>query len=213
MNQIKVLSLAALMLALCLSAAEEPLPEISLFDGKTLSGWKPMTPADQKYWSVIDGVITASNGDKKVPKNTWLISEKSFGDFEFRCKFRISGDHETGLINSGIQYRSLVKKKRMTGYQADIGRAWWGGIYDEHRRGKLVTGDISKLEAVLKEDGWNDYLIRCKGNHHELFINGVKTADYVEKKQEIPSKGVFGFQLHKGGVAKVEFKDIVLRPL
>ena len=152
---------------------------VSIFDGKTLTGWKPVKEENAKFWSVADGVIVGSNGDKKVPSNAYLVYEKEFGDFEFRCKFRISGDHKTGLINSGIQYRSVIEKGKISGYQADIGKGYWGDIYDEHRRGKLVKGDTSKLLENLVEDGWNDYLIRCKGNHHELFINGMKTADYT----------------------------------
>ncbi|MGE9270768.1 MAG: 3-keto-disaccharide hydrolase, partial [Verrucomicrobiales bacterium] len=89
--------LGAILLILPSVVAEEAAQPISLFDGKTLTGWKPLTQAGAKYWSVVDGVITGSNHGKKVPKNTWLVSEKSFGDFEFRCKFRITGDHETGL--------------------------------------------------------------------------------------------------------------------
>jgi len=65
---------------------------------------------------------------------------------------------------------------------------------------------------TLVEDGWNEYLIRCKGNKHELFINGVKTADYTEEK-DVPSKGLIGMQLHSGGVAKVEFKNITIEEL
>ena len=185
---------------------------VSIFDGKTLTGWKPVKEENAKFWSVADGVIVGSNGDKKVPSNAYLVYEKEFGDFEFRCKFRISGDHKTGLINSGIQYRSVIEKGKISGYQADIGKGYWGDIYDEHRRGKLVQGDTSKLLENLVEDGWNDYLIRCKGNHHELFINGMKTADYTEQK-DVPSKGFFAIQLHSGGVAKVEFKDISVKEL
>ena len=190
----------------------EPSGE-SLFDGKTLSGWKPAKEENAKFWKVVDGVITGENGGKKVPTNTYLVTEKEYGDFEFRCKFRISGDHKTGLINSGIQYRSLLNKDKMTGYQADIGKGYWGDIYDEHRRGKLVKGETTELLKTLVEDGWNDYLIRCKGKRHELFINGHKTADYTETKADIPAKGIFGLQLHSGGVAKVEFKDITIKSL
>ncbi|WP_218587926.1 hypothetical protein [Arenibacter palladensis] len=43
------------------------------------------------------------------------------------------------MINSGIQYRSIIKDNKIIGYQADIGKGYWGDIYDEHRRGKLVA--------------------------------------------------------------------------
>jgi hypothetical protein len=205
----KALTLSLLFPLLCHASADEP---VSLFDGKTLTGWKTVNPGNAKFWSVVDGVITGSNGDQKVPTNTYLATEKTYGDFEFRCEFRITGDHKTGLINSGIQYRSLIKDKKITGYQADIGRGYWGDIYDEHRRGKLVGGDVEKLKPVLKEEGWNSYLIRCVGAKHELFINDVKVAEY-EEKADVPAEGHIGLQLHSGGVAKVEFKAVTVKSL
>lgn len=202
---------------------------ISLFNGETLEGWKTLIPDNMKYWSVIEGVITASNGDKKMPTNTYLASVQEYENFEFTCDFRLSGDAETGLINSGIQYRSLIrikdKKDRKTkkfvkapvmiGYQADIGEKWWGGIFDEHRRRKLVMGDA---EALLSSEGfahdnWHTYKIVCNGNHHQLFINGFLTADYIEKNIKIPTKGIIALQLHSGGVAKIEYKNIQLKKL
>lgn len=212
MNRFKkifVLITTAAIFTAPVSFASEPN---SLFDGKTLAGWKPFKAENAAFWKVANGVITGSNHGEKVPTNTYLVYDGDFSDFEFRCKFRISGDHQTGLINSGIQYRSLEKNGKMTGYQADIGRGYWGDIYDEHRRGKLAKGDTSKLMDLLKEDGWNDYLIRCKGKRHELYINGVKTVTFMET-EDVPNKGFFALQLHSGGVAKVEFKEITITKL
>ena len=195
-------------------SAKEPHPTVSLFDGKTLNGWKTVNPKFSHMWSVADGSIVAGNGKDKIRANTYLATTKEYGDFEFRCLFRISGDHKTGLINSGIQYRSLIKRGKIIGYQADIGKGWWGGIYDEHRRNRtLVKGDLSTLKHILKEDGWNSYIIRCVGNHHELYINGVKTADYYEKDPKIPTKGVIAVQIHSGGAAKVQFRDLTITEL
>ncbi|CAN5506449.1 DUF1080 domain-containing protein [soil metagenome] len=185
----------------------------SLFDGKTLTGWKTVDPADAALWSVKDSVIRSGDGVKKIPANTYLYTLKEYGDFEFRCLFRLSGDPSTGMINSGIQYRSLVEGGKMVGYQADIGNGYWGDLYDEHRREKLVSGDLRILKRILKEDGWNSYIIRCKGNHHELYINGVKTCDYTEKDGKIPAKGVIAVQIHAGGVAQVEFRDLIISEL
>ena len=195
------------------SVAQMPAKTISLFDGKTLKGWKTLNPADQKLWYVEDSVITGGDGIAKIPENTYLYTEKEYGDFEFRCLFRLSGDPKTGMINSGIQYRSKIQNGNMVGYQADIGNGYWGDIYDEHRRGKLVGGDLSTLRHLLEEDGWNSYIIRCKGNRHELYINGVKTCDYVEKDSKIPAKGVIAVQVHSGGAAKVEFRDLTITEL
>ena len=193
--------------------AQARTPSTSLFDGKTLNGWKTINPAFANKWSVIDGVIVSGDGQQKIPANTYLATTKEYGDFEFRCLFRISGDHKTGLINSGIQYRSFTHGKKIIGYQADIGKGYWGDLYDEHRRDLLVKADTNTLRHMLKEDGWNSYIIRCKGNHHQLYINGVKTVDYIEKNPKVPTKGIIAVQIHSGGKAKVEFKNITIDTL
>ena len=193
--------------------AQNKAHTISLFDQKSLEGWEVVNPENGKYWSIVDSVITGGNGTINIPTNTYLRTVDSFEDFEFRALFRLTGDHTTGLINSGIQYRSLIKGNTIVGYQADIGEGYWGDIYDEHRRGKLIGGDLSTLKKILNVDGWNSYIIRCKGNKHELYINGVKTTEYYEKETEIPSKGVIGIHLLSGGNAKIEFKDITISKL
>jgi len=186
------------------------LPErIPLFDGVTLEGWETVNPEYKDLWYVEDSTIVGGDGEIFIEENTYLITKEEYEDFEFSCLFRLTGGPE-GFINSGIQYRSQVVDGQMVGYQADIGDGFWGDIYDEHRRGKLVSGDLSVLSKVLNKGGWNSYLIRCKGNLHEVYINGVLTARYVETDASLPKKGIIGFQNHDGGKAKVEFKDVFI---
>ena len=209
-------SLPSLILALILTGtavAQQAENTQSLFDGESLKGWKVFPAEYEKLWTVKDSIIVAGDGVNTVPDNNYLYTEKEYEDFEFRCLFRLTGDHATGMINSGIQYRSFIEGDNMVGYQADIGRGFWGDIYDEHRRAKLVSGDLSSLKHILKEDGWNSYIVRVRGNRHELYINGVKTADYVEQDASIPTKGIIGVQLHSGGNAQLELRDITITEL
>lgn len=209
----KSLHLSLIFFSLIFYAQGQEKPQtISLFDGKTLKGWKSFPPDYQNLWKVEDSVIIGGNGIDKIPENVYLHTENEYEDFEFRCLFRLSGDPGTGMINSGIQYRSQIQDNNMVGYQADIGNGYWGDIYDEHRRAKLVGGDLSTLRHLLKEDGWNSYIVRCKGNRHEVYINGVKTTDYIEEDANIPSKGIIAVQLHSGGAAKLELRDITITP-
>lgn len=208
-----ILFCATVLLSVFQSFGQAPAKTVALFDGKTLTGWRTVDPAHEKLWFVADSVMISGDKIKKIPENTYLHTVKEYQDFEFRCLFRLSGDPKTGMINSGIQYRSLLEGGKIVGYQADIGDGYWGDIYDEHRRGKLVGGDLSTLKRVLKPDGWNSYIIRCKGNHHELYINGVKTCDYFEKDSKVPQKGVIAVQIHSGGAGQVEFRDLTITEL
>ena len=60
--------------------AQEPAKAVSIFDGKTLTGWKAVNPANAKMWSVADGSITAGDGKNKIRTNTYLATEKEYGD-------------------------------------------------------------------------------------------------------------------------------------
>jgi hypothetical protein len=93
-----------LLLALCslLSSPCQAEP-LSLFDGKTLTGWD----FDPAVWRVEDGVITGGSTTEKIPKNFFISTQRSFQNFELKLKIKCSGDPKTGLINSGIQIRSV----------------------------------------------------------------------------------------------------------
>ena len=187
--------------------------DVVLFDGVSLDGWDVVNPAFRSLWYVKDSILHGGDGMQKIPANTYLYTTSEYEDFEFRCLFRLTGDPATGMINSGIQYRSQIENGNMIGYQADIGDGYWGDIYDEHRREKLVGGDMNVLSRVLNRGGWNSYIVRCQGDLHEIYINGVKTAEYIEQDSSIPSKGVIGIQNHSGGNSHVEFRDISITEL
>ncbi|MCA0331348.1 MAG: DUF1080 domain-containing protein, partial [Actinobacteria bacterium] len=99
-------------------------------------------------------------------------------------------------------------------YQADIGDGWWGALYDESRRNKVLAkpGD-SELGKPVKKNDWNDYEIRCVGPRMVLKINGVTTVDYTEADPAIPQNGRIGLQVHGGGKALVSFKDVTIEEL
>ena len=58
-----------------------------------------------------------------------------------RHELRLTGTPGTGLINSGVQIRSLrvPGSTEMSGYQVDAGDGWWGKLYDESRRNKVIA--------------------------------------------------------------------------
>ncbi|NNC88061.1 MAG: DUF1080 domain-containing protein [Akkermansiaceae bacterium] len=198
---------------LAASLAAEP---VSLFDGKTLNGWE-VRKGEEAWWSVQDGALTGGSMEKKVPHNTFLASEKRYANFELKFKVRlVKGE---GFMNSGIQVRSIRvkggKSHEMSGYQVDAGINWWGKIYDESRRNKVIAEpvDPAALAKVVKDWDWNDYVIRCEGPRIRSWINGVAALDFTEKDPNIPLEGLIGFQAHGGGKFFVQFKDITIEEL
>lgn len=188
--------------------AGEPRP---LFDGKSLAGWEAIE-GDAKWWKVADGVITGGSLTEKVPHNTFLSTTDRFENFDLVLKIRIRG--AGGFINSGIQIRSVrvPKSSEMSGYQVDAGPGWWGKLYDESRRNKVIgePADAKALAAAIKESDWNEYRIRAEGPSIRTWINGVPALDYREADGKIPHDGHIGLQVHGGGKALVEVKDIAI---
>ncbi len=192
------------------SSYAEPAAQ-SLFDGKSLAGWE----GDAALWRVKDGVISGGSLTEHVKHNDFLATEKSYADFELRLEIRLLGNG--GFINSGVQIRSqrVPKSSEMEGYQCDFGDpTWWGCIYDESRRNKLMArSDMHLLEPVLRRNDWNDYVIRAEGPRIRTWINGVLAVDYVEADPKIVQKGRIGIQVHGGGKALVEARNIRITEL
>ena len=97
----------------------------------------------------------------------------------------------------------------MIGYQADMGQQYWGCLYDESRRNKvLAQPDAEMLRKALKAGDWNEYVIRCVGPRIQLWLNGVQTVDYTEPDKSIEQTGLIGVQIHAGPPAEAWYKDI-----
>jgi len=202
----RTLACIALVLPIPLLAAEPK----SLFDGKTLAGWE----GDEKTWRVEDGVIVGGSLDAVVPRNEFLCTTKSYGDFELKLKFKLLGDKDKA--NAGVQFRTkrIPKHHEVIGYQADIGKGYWGALYDESRRNKVLAGpNAEDAEKLVKADDWNEYTIRAQGPWIQLWLNGTKTVNYIEKDAKADATGIIGLQVHGGAKSKVLYKDITLEEL
>ena len=191
-----------------------PPPAVSLFDGKALEGWD-LLPGEEKWWGIRDGAITGGSLDENIAHNTFLASKKRYANFDLRLKIRLVKG--SGFMNSGIQIRStrVPGNHEMSGYQVDAGIDWWGKLYDESRRNKVIGEpvDAAAVNAAAKDWDWNDYRILCEGPRIRTWINGVPALDYTETDPSIPQEGLIGLQAHGGGKMLAQFKDITVREL
>src|SRR3984893_9941284 len=146
----------------------------SLFDGKTLNGWKRLAGA--ATYTVengnIVGTAVANSG------NTFLVTEKEFRDFVLELDVKII---DTGS-NSGVQVRSHYDpaghdgKGLVYGCQVELdpsARKWSGGIYDEGRRDWLYPGSLNKkAQDAFKVGAYNHVRIECIGREMKTWVNG-----------------------------------------
>jgi len=184
----------------------KPTAPVPLFDGKTFNGWE----GDLKIFRIEDGAIVAGTLDNKIARNEFLCTTRTYGDFELRLKVKLLGGDNA---NAGVQFRTrrIPNHHEVIGYQADMGVGWWGALYDESRRNKVLTGpDQAKMKGVVKAGEWNDYVIRAEGKRIQLWINGVQTVDYTEQDPAIDATGVIAVQIHSGPPSQAWYKDITI---
>ena len=183
-------------------------------DGRSFRGWVGET---NKIWRIEDGAFVGGTLKEKVARNEFLRTERSYTNFVLRVKFKLLGTSAGGFVNGGVQVRSQPAQNppnEMVGYQCDIGDGWWGALYDESRRNKvLVKPDPKAVEKALKKDDWNDYVIRCEGKRIRTAINGVDMIDYTEADDSLPQHGLIGLQVHGGGPTLAYYKDITIEEL
>ncbi|MEM7230890.1 MAG: PVC-type heme-binding CxxCH protein [Planctomycetota bacterium] len=213
---VKLSSRAALCLWLlaCTSLVAQRPPASDGFeplaDGKTFDGWNDQN----KVWRLEDGAFVAGKLDVEFPRNEFLSTRKEYGDFELRLEYKVLG-HE-GFVNGGVQFRSrrIENNHEMIGYQADLGAGYDGYLYDESRRNRFLTEAAQEvIQAVVKKGDWNRYRIRAQGRRIELWVNGLKTVDYVETDKNIPLKGLIAVQVHGAGKVKVHYRKLEIREL
>ena len=205
---------ASLPASILAAASIAPQSTQSLFDGKTFDGWE-VRSGEEDWWRVEDGKIVGGSLQKQVPHNTFLSTTRSFQNFELEFDIRIQG--AGGFVNSGFQIRSIRVEgnHEMSGYQVDAGDGWWGKMYDESRRNKVIAEplDQAAVDASVKGTDWNRYKIRASGRRIQTWINGVAAIDFTESDFQVPMDGHFGLQVHGGGKALVELKNIEVKVL
>jgi hypothetical protein len=200
--------IALVMSLVSVSAVRQAAPPtpVSLFDGKTFTGWE----GNLTIFRIEDGAIVGGSLKQKIARNEFLCTTKDYGDFELRLKVKLVGGDDA---NAGVQFRTkrIPNNHEVSGYQADMGTGWWGGLYDESRRKKVLKGpDQQRMKQVIKAGDWNDYVIRAVGTRIQLSLNGVQTVDYMEQDPSIERRGVICPQIHAGAPAEAWYKDITI---
>lgn len=180
----------------------------TLFDGMTVDGWN----GDSTVFRVEEETIIGGQLKEKIPNNFFLSSKDEYADFELQLEFRLIGE----ATNAGVQLRSrrIPGHHEMIGYQADLGQKYWGALYDESRRNKIMASpNEAELAKVLKPGNWNKYRILCEGRHIQLWINDFQTVDYTEADETIEQSGLIALQIHGGPPGEAHYRNIRIRKI
>jgi hypothetical protein len=183
---------------------------VSLFDGKTLNGWK--VGENAATFSVQDGAIVVA-GPRAHLYYDGPVQNHEFKNFEFKADVMT-----TPGSNSGIYFHTAYQEGGWPskGYEVQVNNS--------HTDPKRTAGLYSvqdNMEPPAKDGEWFTMQITVRGKHVTTSVNGKKIVDYtepagVERPKDMAarliSSGTFAIQGHDPK-SKVLVKNIMVRPL
>jgi hypothetical protein len=219
------LKIGVLLICIAIGAAEakptkladEKVPEgfTSIFNGDNLNGWKATGKMDK--WAAEPGLIVCKGGG-----GGWLLTEKEYGNFEFRSEYRwtdIGG-------NSGVALRAPEKgDPAYAGMEIQLiddenwEKAHKFKLMDWQNTGAIYNVQAPKLQNNKPIGEWNAIKIVANGRKVNVVLNGKELVnanldDYKDKNDKHPGllreKGHIGFQSHDG---RVEFRYVYIKEL
>lgn len=178
-----------------LTPAEKAQGWISLFDGRTLSGWQPLGNAP---WMADGGTLSVT---VVPPTHGDLLTTASFSDFELKLDFWT----EKRNSNSGVYLRSTLSPNgKWTWYEVNISDA-----SDEFPTRSIVGVQSTLPDFRADSSGkWNTMEITADGSHFVVKLNGKTTVDAHDTKF---TSGPIGLQ--GGGSGLLRFRNIKIRPI
>lgn len=215
MHRLFALSLAA-MLALCsLSAAQDATSDekeesgwISMFDGKSLEGWKANENKDS--WQVKDGMLVC-HGERS---HLFYVGEgQPMKNFHFKAQVKT-----TKGSNSGIYFHTRYQDEGWPkyGYECQVNIS-----HSDPKKSSGLYAVKDVADPGIPDDEWYTQEIIVEGRRIQLKINGKTMVDYTEPASKSAESSDFERRLDKGTIALqahdpdsvVYFKDLQVKPL
>jgi hypothetical protein len=169
---------------------------VSLFDGKTLDGWKG---APQGYVAEEGVLVCKKEGGGN------LFTAKEFGDFIFRFDFKFEPGGNNGLSVRGQEIQIL--DDYAPGHKSLKPCQYHGSIYCK----------VPAKRGATKPAGeWNTEEVLCQGSHWRVTVNGTVIVDVDlatvpgEEALAKRTKGPLGFLGHG---TRVEFRNLRIKEL
>ncbi len=184
---------------------------ISLFDGKSLDGWRASEHKDS--CKVEDGEIVVGGGERSHLFYDGPVENHDFKNFELKLQAKT----EPGS-NSGVYFHTQYQEVDWPakGYEAQVNNSQ----QDWRRTGSLyAVKDVDKTS--VKDNEWFDYHIIVRGKQITTIVNGETIVDYTEPEsppQADPARdrrlshGTIALQAHDPG-SIVRYRNIRIKPL
>jgi hypothetical protein len=207
---------------------------VSLFDGKTLNGWK-VTTENPNSFRVEDGNIVANGNRAHL---YYVGDDKPFVNFEFKAEIMTLPSSNSGVyIHTQYQdtgwphfgYECQVNQTHgdriKTGSLYNVVDVYKVDVPEGQTYSPSVTVDKGRVllnvpEAPAKDNEWFTYHIIVNGKRIITEVNGKKLVDYTEPDGKVAGKdftrvldkGTFALQAHDPG-SKTMYRSIMVKRL
>ncbi|GAC1438521.1 MAG: DUF1080 domain-containing protein [Sediminibacterium sp.] len=171
------------LLAACTSLFSSPihLPGkqgwVSLFDGKSLKGWRTYQNRPSGSWSVNDGLLYCKGNKDGNKIHADLMTLGMYENFQLEIDWKIAPG-----ANSGILYmvNENYPSSYLSGpeYQLLDDRGYPEKIEDYQKTGANYAMDAPTVDATKPAGEWNHTTIIVNKGHVEHWLNGKKVVEY-----------------------------------
>jgi hypothetical protein len=185
---------------------------VSLFDGKSLNGWK--VGENATTFSVDSGMIIV-HGKTAHLFYDGKVLDHSFKNFEFKADVKTMPG-----ANSGIYFHTLYQQASWPekGYEVQVNNS-----HTDWRRTGSLYGIMDVKEQYIKDNEWFTEYIKVEGKRVIIKLNDRIVVDYTEPENvtqirgtddplRVISSGTFALQGHDPK-SIVYFKNIMVKPL
>jgi hypothetical protein len=205
---------AALALTLpnpCL-VADQPETEkgfVSLFDGKTLQGWKK-AEENPHSWKVVDGMLVCDGPRCHLFYDGKLAPLKNF---HFKAEVMTTPGSNAGIyFHTKYQATDWPKK----GFECQVNVS-----HQDVKKTSSLYGVDDVADPGVKDNEWYTQEIIVKDKNIKLIVNGRTLVDYTEPDGQKPAAGGFDRRIGQGTFAlqahdpksKVYFRNLRVKPL
>jgi hypothetical protein len=208
--------------ALLFMAAVAPLRAadddwVSLFDGRSLDGWRPSEHKDA--WKIVDGRIAADGARSHLFYNG-PVHAANFKNFELE----VDALARPGC-NSGVYFHTAYQETGfpIKGFEIQINNTALGeGTYRERKKTGSLYGLRNVYMQLIPDDQWFKIRAAVRGKNVQIRLNDTLVVDYTEptppvipagaERERFLDRGTFALQCHNDG-SKALFRTVRVRPL
>jgi hypothetical protein len=144
---------------------------VSLFDGKTLTGWKLVGKQGAGYHVRNGSIVCPPGGGGN------LLSEKQYKDFILRFEFKLASGSNNGLaIRSPLQATNLAYDG-MELQIIDNSATRYRSIHPWQKHGSIYHVFPAKTGFLRAVGTWNTQEVIAEGRHVQVILNGQLILD------------------------------------